>query len=149
MTDPATARMEADRLLADRRSSARARTYAWHALGIVARDAGDIAKAVHLFRWGLSLTRREELRDRRRDLYASLGTALALIGRRQAADDAFNAALGGARGGERARILVRRGAARANAGRPEEAWTDLRQAAATLCRSHDDVWEARARTGAA
>lgn len=144
MAHPAVAAERAAALLRDAPST-RDATFALHALGIAARDAGRVGPALRHFRAGLRLARSAGLDDRRVDLAASLGTALGLAGRARPAMVAFEEALGLADACESAQVLVKRSAARANLGDLTGALDDARTAAGTLGRLGEKLWEGRAR----
>src|ERR1700754_4710280 len=91
-------------------SSPVARTYALQALGIVQRERGDVGRALRSLRRGIRIGRQHGLAGRVTDLEASLGTVLALAGRRRPAFAAFDSALRAAEPADRARVLVRRAA---------------------------------------
>ncbi|AYY11555.1 CHAT domain-containing protein [Actinobacteria bacterium YIM 96077] len=139
---------ERARAILHARSPARERTYALHALGIIERDGGRVGPALRYFRRGLRIAEAESLDDRRVELGASLGTALALAGRRREALDVFEAALDGATRHERARVLVRRGAARTFFGDHTGAFDDNDEAARILGELDEPVWESRAHQNA-
>jgi tetratricopeptide (TPR) repeat protein len=147
MSRPADARRLAEAVL-NKRSATVDRIYALHALGIVERDSGHAGRAIIYFRRGMAASERAGLRDRKVDLAASLGTALAMSGRRHQALDAFDIALSNADVGFGARVLVRRCAARLMFGDPSGAFEDACCAADALARIDDPLWEANARHNA-
>lgn len=151
MSNPRAAAAQARSVLAAS-PSPREATYALHALGIIERDNGQVGHALRHFRRGLRLARDANLADRASDLGASLGTALALSGRRQEAlrafDDAMKAAADNAEPGERGRVLMRRGAARAFLGDVTGAYEDSMAALDIFTALGDPVWECRARQNA-
>ncbi|PSK98259.1 CHAT domain-containing protein [Haloactinopolyspora alba] len=124
------------------------RSYALQTLGIVARDSGDVGAAIQKFRQGIALSKSAVLSARIGDLAASLGTALALAGRRRAMTEAFDEALLRSTELESARVLVRRGAAKMHLGDHVGAYEDCIFAAAVLARASDRRWEANARHNA-
>ena len=148
MADPLRAETRAEAILAGT-STADERAFAYQALGIVARERGDVSRAVRLLRAGVAESDRGSTRQRRADLQASLGTALAAAGQRTASMQTFDEALTGLRGAPAARVLVRRCAVHRMFGSPGLAYADARRAAAVLHRSGDSLWEARARNNAA
>jgi CHAT domain-containing protein/tetratricopeptide (TPR) repeat protein len=148
MSRPAQAREEAEAVLAARASTLD-RTYAWHALGIMERDAGQVGKAISNFRRAAALSAHAGLVDRHADVLASLGTALAMAGRRSAAMRAFDEALEQTSGRTTARVLVRRAAALVFFDEFEAAYADGSRAAALARRADDRAWEARARSNLA
>lgn len=124
-------------------------TYALQALGIVQRERGEVGRALRTVRRGIRVGRRHALTDRVTDLEASLGTVLALAGRRRPAFAAFDSALDEAEPVARARILVRRAAVCFFFQDLDGARHDSHEAAAVLERHDDSVWEARARSNLA
>ena len=144
MSRPTAAETLANRLLSGR-PTPEARADAFQALGIVARERGEISRAIRLFRAGVRAADAAGQVDRRADLLASLGHSLALAGRRAPALTCFDQALAGLRGIESAQVLVRRSVARVAFGDDEAAYADARAAARIFHRAGDLVWEARAR----
>lgn len=139
----------AARHLLDGRADPRARTYAWHALGIVLRDRGEVAEAARVLRRGVTYAASHGFSDRRSDMLATLGHVLALLGRRKAALEALDLSVAESTGQVRARALMRRAAVLRLLGRSEQALADFRTALATFRRSGDAVWEARVRSNRA
>jgi tetratricopeptide (TPR) repeat protein len=148
MSLPARARDEAVSILAED-SSAEARTYALHALGIIDRDTGRVGRAIAHLRRGVALAEVAHLDDRKVDLAASLATAYALAGQRSAMHRVFDEALRVTHGVAKARILVRRGGVLVMLGDHHGAYRDCTQAAELLHRARDPTWEAHARTNTA
>ncbi len=148
MSRPSTARAEAETLLTQD-VSALDHSYALQALGIVAREEGDTRHAIAYFRRGVVLSDEAELAERSADLAASLGTALAMAGRKHDSLEAFRRALLVRERVGKARALVRRAAARILFGDLDEAYLDARRAALILHKAGDRLWEARARNNAA
>jgi tetratricopeptide (TPR) repeat protein len=148
MSRPAQARDEAEAVLAAR-APPLDRTYAWHALGIIERDSGQVGRATANFRRAATLSSRAGLVQRHADVMASLGTALAMAGQRKAALRAFDEALAESKGRATAQVLVRRSAALVFFDDFEGAYADGRRAAALAHRSGDVAWEARARSNLA
>ncbi|RIQ14489.1 hypothetical protein DY240_24540, partial [Jiangella rhizosphaerae] len=124
-------------------------TYALQALGIVQRERGEVGLALRTVRRGIRVGTKHGLTARITDLEASLGTVLALAGRRRSAFAAFDSALDGAEPAARARILVRRAAASFFFQDLDGARHDGDEAAAILARLGDTSWEATARTNLA
>ncbi|SEF16554.1 CHAT domain-containing protein [Jiangella alba] len=124
-------------------------TYALQALGIVQRERGEVGRALRSVRRGIRVGREHGLGARVTDLEASLGTVLALAGRRRPAFAAFDSALDGAEPAERARVLVRRAAVCFFFQDLDGARRDSHEAAAVLERHDDPAWEARARSNLA
>ncbi|TDD67729.1 CHAT domain-containing protein [Jiangella aurantiaca] len=124
-------------------------TYALQALGIVQRERGEVRRALRTVRRGIRVGNEHGLTARVTDLEASLGTVLALAGRRRSAFDAFDSALEGAEPAERARILVRRAAVCFFFQDLDGARQNSHEAAAILERLGDTRWEATARTNLA
>ncbi len=145
---PSAAQAQAEAVLTSG-ASALDRTYALQALGIVAREAGEARRALGYFRKGLRISEKANLAERTADLAASLGTALAVAGRRRESEVAFERALVIRERRAVARVLVRRCAAKVMFGDLDDAYADARRAAAILHRAGDRVWEARARNNAA
>jgi hypothetical protein len=111
MSRPTEARQQASAVLSGS-SSVLDRTYAMQALGIVEQDSGHVGLAIGNFRQGLYLSQAAGLGVRELDLAASLGTALAMAGRRQAALRVLDEAVSGSKGSVKARVLVRRAGVR-------------------------------------
>ncbi len=124
-------------------------TYALQALGIVQRERGEVGRALRSVRRGIRVGREHGLGARVTDLEASLGTVLALAGRRRPAFAAFDSALDGAEPAERARVLVRRAAVCFFFQDLDGAHRDSHEAAGVLERHDDPAWEARARSNLA
>ncbi|PZF81861.1 CHAT domain-containing protein [Jiangella anatolica] len=124
-------------------------TYALQALGIVQRERGEVGQALRTVRRGIRVGREYGIDARVTELEASLGTVLALAGRRRAAFDVFDSALHGAEPDERARILVRRAAASYFFQDFDGTRRDCAEAATILARFGDIGWEATARTNLA
>lgn len=148
MSRPNAARTQA-RILLQQSASSVDQTYALQALGIVAREEGDIRRAISHFRRGLVISEESGLPERAADLAASLGYALALAGRKRASSDAFDRALRAREPVAVGRALVRRCAARIMFGELQGAYSDGRRAARILHDADDRDWEARARNNAA
>jgi CHAT domain-containing protein/tetratricopeptide (TPR) repeat protein len=148
MSRPIEARARALGVL-DGATSAEDRAVAMQALGIVAREQGELSRAIRHFRMGLSESEQADLPARRADLQASLAHALVLAGRRSQALDLFTQALSGVRGVDAARILVRRSAAFKELGEDERALSDARHAVQSLRRAGERHWQARALINAA
>jgi tetratricopeptide (TPR) repeat protein len=144
MSRPSEARQQASAVLSGS-SSVLDRTYAMQALGIVERDSGHVGLAIGNFRQGLYLSQAAGLGVRELDLAASLGTALAMAGRRQAALRVLDEAVSGSKGSVKARVLVRRAGVRELFNDFEGAYQDGMLAAEILRRAGDRTWEARAR----
>jgi tetratricopeptide (TPR) repeat protein len=139
----------AARHLLDHRADPRARTYAWHALGIVLRDRGEVAEAARILGRGVRYAARHGFSDRQSDMSATLGHVLALLGRRKAALDALDLSVSQSTGHARAKALMRRAVVLRHLGSNDEALVDFRTALATFRRSGDAVWEARVRSNRA
>jgi CHAT domain-containing protein len=149
LSSPLQAEEQALELLAEP-TTVEERTYAWQALGIVARESGRTAEAIAHFRRAVNESRRAGLSGRTSDLLASLATALAIAGRRPEALASFDQSLQdiGA-GAAAARVLVRRSAVWLMYGEHENAYEDARRAVRALARRGDAVWLARAHVNAA
>ena len=148
MSQPLEAEVRAHAVLASA-AEPQDRVDALQALGIVARERGDVAKAITFFSQGVAASGQAQLPTRRADLLASLGHALALAGRRGPALAAFGDALKTVRGSDAARVLVRRSAALQQLGEDQSAYADAVSAVRRFRRAGDRVWAARAHTNAA
>jgi len=147
MERPDDARRHARTVLMQRRSALE-RTYAFQALGIVERDSGNVGGAIRMFRQGMALSKSAVLPSRASDLAASLGTALAMAGRRTAMAAAFAEALEAGSELEKARVLVRRGGAKVHIDDHVGGYEDCIHAARILAKGRDTKWEANARHNA-
>lgn len=143
MSRPFEARRKANAMLAGT-ASPLDKTYALQAIGIVERDHGELADAVRALRRGIRLADRGELVGRRADMEATLGTILAIAGRKRAALAAFDSALDVSDAHQRGRILVRRSPVLYMFGDMEAAHRDSHEAARLLARVGDVEWEGRA-----
>jgi CHAT domain-containing protein len=143
MSRPQEAVREAEAVLAGRPGPV-ARTYALHALGIVARDAGQLTVSLRYLRRALAVAEKAGLRDRAADVGATLGVALAQAGRAQDALRAFDIAVSQSNGPAAARVFVRLGGSLWTMGRAAESVGHLTRAASALGRAGDALWQARA-----
>ncbi|SDU44814.1 CHAT domain-containing protein [Jiangella alkaliphila] len=148
MSSPGEAGRQAARVLVGS-ASVLDRTYALQALAIIERERGEVARAIRTIRRGIRISRSGSLTTRTADLEASLGTILALAGRRRAAFAAFASALAAVGEPENARVLVRRAAAHYLFGDFEQSRGDSQRAAVILERYGDVGWQARARSNLA
>jgi CHAT domain-containing protein/tetratricopeptide (TPR) repeat protein len=142
LSRPAETARVAERVLATSRD-AYARSYAGQALGVAAREMGDVAQAVRYLRAALAAAASCG-GEREADVQASLGPTLAYAGRSAEALRHVDAALAKASGLAAARVRLRRGALLQILGRPSEAIEELRRAVRTLRAAGDTLWEARA-----
>lgn len=120
---------------------------AHQAVGVVARDFGDIQEAVAELKSAYRCARRAADPDREADIQASLGVALVMAGQTDRGVAMLDAIVPGRTGVQAGRILIRRAWVRgAVLGRYDEALADAEQAVALLSDAGDLVWEARALT---
>jgi tetratricopeptide (TPR) repeat protein len=143
MSRPQEAVREAEAALAGRPGPV-LRTYALQALGIVARDAGQLTASLRHLRRALRVAEEAGLRERAADVGATLGVALAQAGRAQDALRAFDIAVARSKGAAEARVRVRLGGSLWTMGRAAEAVGHLTRAADALGRAGDALWQARA-----
>lgn len=148
MSEPGLARRLAQRNLSERQEPL-ALTYAYHALGVIEREAGNIGAATSYLRKGLALASRCGLKARMADLQSSLGTVLATSGRRREALAAFHAAYEAAGPAEKARVLVRRSATYGMFGEHPSSLRDALMAIDLCLEAGDRTWEVYARNNAA
>ena len=116
---------------------------AHQAAAIVLRDRGDVAAAIAELRIALRLAIASGDLARQADVRATLGVALAWIGRSKQGLAALDEAATQSRGPALARVLMRRASTLKRLGRNEEALDDLGRALPVLRRAGDTVWEAR------
>ncbi len=116
------------------------------AAAIVLRDRGDVAAAIAELRIALRLAVASGDPARQADVRATLGVALAWIGRPTQGLAALDKAAAQVRGAALARVLLRRASTLKRLGRYEEALKDLNRALPLLRRAADTVWEARSLT---
>jgi CHAT domain-containing protein len=120
---------------------------AHHAIGIVLRDHGDLPAAIAELESGVKLARASGRPERVIDVQATLGVALAWMGRSQRGlsllDHAVEASPRGALVG---RVIMRRAQVLKSLGRFREAHADLSRALPYFRRAGDTVWEARSLT---
>lgn len=119
---------------------------AHHAIGIVLRDRGDLPGAIAELRKGVRLARTSGRPEREVDVQATLGLALAWMGRSQQGLAVLNRAVAASRGGMTGRVLMRRASLLGGMGRFHEAHQDLSRALPYFRRAGDTVWEARSLT---
>jgi tetratricopeptide (TPR) repeat protein len=116
------------------------------AAAIVLRDRGDVAAAIAELRVALRLAIASGDRARQADVRATLGVALAWIGRSKQGLAALDQAAAQARGAALGQVLLRRASTLKRLGRYQEAFEDLSRALPVLRRAGDAVWEARSLT---
>ena len=138
--------LSAARALLSRRPPPHDASIAHQAAAIVLRDRGEVGAAVRELRRALALAERTGDPDRSADVLATLGIALAWTGQSGAALDAFDRAVGQARGALAGRILMRRAVVYRMLGRYDDALVDLSRALVPLRRARDEVWELRTLT---
>ena len=142
MSRPNDALLAARSLLAGQPSAYDA-SLAYHAIGIVLRDRGDLQAAITELRRGTRLARASGKPEREADVQATLGTALAWTGRSRQGLAVLDRAVAASRGGPAGRALMRRATILYELGRFREAQDDLGRALPLLRRAGDRVWEAR------
>ena len=145
MSRPHDAFLAAHSVLAGRPSSYDA-SLAHHAIGIVLRDRGDLPGAIVELRKGARLARASGRPEREIDVQATLGVALALMGRSQQGLAVLDQAVETSRGCPAGEVLMRRGGILLYLGRVHEAHEDLSRALPYFRRAGDTVWEARSLT---
>lgn len=121
-----------------------AASVARQAIGIVAREYGDIDAAIDELRIARRLARRAGSAAREADVLGTLGIALIFAGRSVSGRKALDAAVRQSTGHLHRRMLFRRGAALLILGRHREALEDLNAAVVAMRAAHDQIWEARA-----
>lgn len=132
----------AERILAAS-DSANIRCYAGQARGIALRELGRLPAAIRqLDKTLVDATAVGVAREA--DVRATLAATLAVAGRSAEALTCLEAALGKVSGAPASRIQVRHGAMLGLLGRTDEAVRELRDAARTLRKAGDGLWEARA-----
>jgi tetratricopeptide (TPR) repeat protein len=143
LADPHEARARARAVLAGQPDDYAA-AVAHQALGIVARDIGDIREAVRELRLALRLARRSGPAERETGVLATLGSALVLAGRTEAGLAEFDWALRQCSGVLAGQVLHRRATIFWILGRHDAALDDLRRALTLLGQAGDRLWTARA-----
>jgi tetratricopeptide (TPR) repeat protein len=113
---------------------------------IVLRDRGDVGTAIAELRIALTQAITSGDLARQADVRATLGVALAWIGRPKQGLAALDQAATQARGALLGRVLMRRAGVLKRLGRNQEALDDLGRALPVLRRADDTVWEARSLT---
>jgi CHAT domain/Tetratricopeptide repeat len=116
------------------------------AAAIVLRDRGEVAAAIAELRVALKLAVASGDLARQADVRATLGVALAWMGRSKQGLAALDQAAADARGAALGRVLMRRASTLKRLGRYDEALKDLGRALPALRRAGDTVWEARSLT---
>ncbi len=119
---------------------------AYHAIGIVLRDRGDLQRAIVALRSGVRLAHTSGKPEREADVQATLGITLAWTGRSRQGLAVLDRAVDASRGGPAGRVLYRRALVLYELGRFREAYEDLSRALPYLRRVRDTVWEARSLT---
>ncbi|HZI76744.1 MAG TPA: tetratricopeptide repeat protein, partial [Gemmatimonadales bacterium] len=133
----------AARWLLDGQPSAYEASLAHHAIGIVLRDRGDLPGAITELKNAMRLARSSGSAEREADVQATLGAALALMGRSQQGLTMLNRAVAASRGDLADRVLMRRAAILKDLGRFHDAHQDLSRELPNFRRAGDTVWEAR------
>jgi tetratricopeptide (TPR) repeat protein len=121
-----------------------AMSFARQAVGIVLRDAGRSAEAVHELRAAVRAAGVASAPERVADARASLGAALVMAGRTRPGLLELDAAAAVSVGKMRGRVLLRRAYALTSLGRHAEALLDVRLALSDIRAAGDRLWEARA-----
>ncbi len=145
LSRPQEALLAARSVLAGRPSAYDA-SLAHQAIGIVLRDHGDLPGAITELRKGMRLAHASGRPGREADVQATLGIALAWMGRTRQGLAALDRAVAASRGGLAGRVLMRRALVLMNLGRFREAHEDLCRALPYFRRAGDTVWEARSLT---
>ena len=140
-----------DALLAARsvlaaRPSAYDASLAHHAIGIVLRDRGNLPEAIAELKRGVRQARASGSVEREIDVQATLGIALAWMGRTRQGLAVLDQAVQASRGNMAGRVLMRRALVFKDLGRFHEAHQDLSRALPYLRRAGDTLWEARSLT---
>jgi tetratricopeptide (TPR) repeat protein len=136
----------AARAILDAQPSHYEASVARQAAAIVLRDRGDVSAAIAELRIALTLASASGDLAREADVRATLGVALAWIGRSKQGLAALDLAATQARGASLGRVLMRRASTLKRLGRNQEALDDLSRALPILRRAGDKVWEARSLT---
>jgi tetratricopeptide (TPR) repeat protein len=145
LSRPHDALLAARSVLAGRPGSYDA-SLAHQTIGIVLRDHGDLPGAIAELRRGVRLARASRRPERKVDVQATLGVALAWAGRSQQGLAVLNRAVEASRGGLAGRVLMRRASVLKDLGRFHEAHEDLCRALPHFRRAGDTVWEGRSLT---
>ena len=120
-----------------------AASLAHQAIGIVLRDHGDLPGAIAELRKGVRLARASGHPEREVDVQATLGVALAVMGRSQQGLALLDRVVASSQGGTTGSVLMRRAFVLKHLGRFYEAHQDLSRALPYFRRVGDTVWEAR------
>jgi CHAT domain-containing protein len=112
-------------------------------IGIVLRDRGDLPEAIRELRKAARLAQASGRPERKADVQATLGVALAWAGRSRQGLAVLDQAVAIARGHLAGQVLVRRATALWDVGRFHEAHQDLNRALPHFRRAGDTVWEVR------
>lgn len=120
-------------------------SYARQVLGIVHRERGDVAGALHEMRTAMRLAERAGERERRADAQATLGATLCVAGRTRDGLAHLDEATAVLTGVDRAMALTRRGWVHISMqGRFEEGAADMQEAVEEFSAAGNGVWQARA-----
>lgn len=120
-------------------------SFAYQALGIIHREAGDLDQALVALRSALRAADRSHRDERRRDVRATYGGTLVVAGRTRAGLRQLAVAQRGAEGEVSARIRMRHAAVLAMLGRHQEAVRIMHEALDAIVLAGDRGWEARTR----
>jgi CHAT domain-containing protein len=139
-TAPAEAVLARGRVLGD----VAAISTALQAMGLAARQQGDISGAVRHLQRSVRTAERGGVPERAAHARLSLAVALAIQGRTGPALSALDAAAGVLRGVDLARLEVQRAGVLRRLARHDDALASLRLALPALRRAGDELWQARA-----
>jgi tetratricopeptide (TPR) repeat protein len=145
LSRPQDALLAARSVLA-RQPSAYDASLAYHAIGIVLRDRGNLPEAIAELKKAARLARASGRTEREVDVQATLGAALAWTGHTQQGLALLNQAVAASRGDLTGRVLMRRASVLRELGRFHDAHQDLNRALPYFRRASDTVWEARSLT---
>jgi len=145
-SNPGQAKAPAEAVLARGRALADVTTIsiAEQALGLAARQQGDISAAVRHLQRSVRTAERGGVPERAAHARLSLSVALAIQGRTSPALGALDAAAAVLRGVDLARLEVQRAAVLRRLARHDDALVSLRMALPSLRRAKDELWQARA-----
>ncbi len=144
LEDPEEALVVARRVLATSDNPVE-RSYAYQAVGIVYRDAGQLTDATRELKNAMGAARSAGDLEREADAQATYGVILAYMGRTSAALAAMDSALELASGEVAAKVRVRQAGVLANAGRYSDARAAVQAALDHFARASNLGWEAKAR----
>ena len=144
--DPSQARAPAEAVLARGRAlaDATAVSIALQALGLAARQQGDISAAVRHLQRSVRVAEHDGITERAAHARLSLAVALAIQGRTGPALGALESAAAVLRGVDLARLEVQRAAVLRRLARHDDALASIRLALPALRRAGDELWQARA-----